>query len=117
MRYENLLAGTLKEFKNGNVNIKFSNESIMDCRQDDNMFQKGFATVFNMLAWFDTYVISDVLVFGNFEGGYILYNVRLDRVYRILTQDIDALIVGETIKLYASVPDEDEREMIEHYGY
>ena len=101
--------GYVKEFKNGNMNIHFD---IQDVYQDE-------SDVVNLL-WLidskDTYVISDEYCLSNYDMGMTLYNVRTDKTFIVsFTELAESFKTGKTLKLYARIPDEYDRELIDQF--
>ena len=103
---------SVKEFKNGNLNIRFTAEEIAEMNSDD--AQSGLYTLINALDWADCYFVGDSFCWGNFTMGQLIYNAYSDVCYILDLSDINAVLMkGETLKLYARKPDAENREMIE----
>ena len=101
--------GTIKEFKNGNMNIHFD---IQDVYKDE-------SDIVNLL-WLidshDTYNIGDEYCLSNYDMGMTLYNCRIDRVYIVsFTELAESFKTGKTLKLYARIPDKYDRELIDQF--
>ena len=101
--------GSIKEFKNGNINIKFN---INDVYKDE-------SDIVNLL-WLvddkDIYNIGDEYCLSNYDMGCTLYNIRLDKVYILsFSQLADCFKTGKTLKLYAHKPDSYDREEINNF--
>ncbi len=102
----------VKEFKNGNMNIRFTAEEIAEMNSDD--AQSGLYTLINVLDWADCYFVGDSFCWGNFTMGQLIYNAYSDVCYILDLSDIDSVLMrGKTIKIYARKPDDEDREMIE----
>ena len=102
----------VKEFKNGNINIHFTEEEIEEISRDD--MQSGLYTLINALDWADCYMIGDSFCMSNFTMGQLIYNAYSDVCYILDLSDIDTVLMqGKTLKLYARKPDPEDREMIE----
>ena len=101
--------GTIKEFKNGNMNIHFD---IQDVYQDE-------SDIVNLL-WLidshDTYNIGDEYCLSNYDMGMTLYNVRTDKIFIVSFSELsESFKTGKTLKLYARIPDEYDRELIDQF--
>ena len=95
---------TIKEFKRGSINIKQSG-----------LFNTFNDQIFNLsesLFGVDTYFVGDPVCFGNDCGAFMLYNVRLDKVYYITDYDFQRLNAGRVVKILPFTPDADQREII-----
>ena len=108
-RTHNSRLGSLKEFNNGNINIKF----------DLKMLYKNESDIVQLL-WllddFDTYNIGDEFCLSNYDMGCLLYNCYSDLTYILSFSELsDAFKTGKTLKLYARKPDEYDRQEIERY--
>ena len=96
---------TCKEFKNGNITI---NQDGRAESLNDHIFNLS-----ESLFWVDTYFIGDPVCFGNDCGAFMLYNVRLDKMYYITDRDFEKLNAGRACRLIAFTPDADQRAIIE----
>lgn len=101
--------GTIKEFKNGNMNIHFDIQDVY----------KNESDVVNLL-WLidshDTYNIGDEYCLSNYDMGMTLYNCRIDRVYIVsFTELAESFRTGKTLKLFAHIPDDYDRELIDQF--
>ena len=101
--------GTIKEFKNGNMNIHFD---IQDVYQDE-------SDIVNLL-WLidshDTYNIGDEYCLSNYDMGMTLYNVRTDKIFIVSFSELsESFKTGKTLKLYARIPDKYDRELIDQF--
>lgn len=102
----------VKEFKNGNLNISFTEEEIEEITSDD--MQSGLAALINALDWADCYFVGDSFCLSNFTMVQLIYNAYSDVCYILDLSDIDAVLMnGKTLKLYARKPDPEDLEMIE----
>lgn len=101
-----------REFKNGNINIKFFDENIKDLKS-------GKFSDIELLSFaldnVDTYFIGEEFCLSNYEMGVELYNCRIDKIYILAFSDLEKLASGKTLKLYARKPTEDDREIINNY--
>jgi hypothetical protein len=106
--------GYIKEFKNNNINVKLSIEALEN-------IARGRWSDIEVLSWLldsiDTYFIGEEFCLSNFDIGAMLYNCYSDRVYIISFTDIEEILkAGRTLKLYARIPDDSDREQIkEHF--
>ena len=101
--------GTIKEFKNGNMNIHFDIQDVY-----------YFLSVIVNLLWFivshDTYNIGDEYCLSNYDMGMTLYNVRTDKIFIVSFSELsESFKTGKTLKLYARIPDEYDRELIDQF--
>ena len=108
-----MLRGTdhCKEFKNGNINIKYDPERIAEAAKDPVLI------IASVLEWIDCYFIGETYCLSNYATGHTVYNVYSDRVYIFPWEALETLAAGKTVKLYARKPDEFDREIIEKEGY
>ena len=113
MRRENASdIGTVKEFKNGNINLSINVNRLFE--------NGGNCSDIELILWvldnIDTSLISDEFCLSNYDTGAILYNVFSDLCYIISVSDIDNVLnAGKTLKLYGHTPDKYERELIKKY--
>lgn len=104
-----------QRFKNGNLNIRFSPEEIKDIKA-------GKYSGVEVLGWklekFDSYYVGETYCLNNFTTGHTIYNCYSDVVYVVDWSDIDSILMkGKTLKLYARIPDDGDREILEKEGY
>lgn len=98
----------VKEFKNGNINVRLDGSVADD--------QELLFEVSQALDWIDTYILFDNLVmFGNDCGGYLITNIRLNKVYYITNYDCAKLRNGSTVKLVGFDPDADQTDAVNNY--
>ena len=81
-----------KEYKNGNITIKFDSE-LIDCE-----------------------FIGETFYLSNYETGHLIHNCYSDLVYIFAWSDLEKLQQGKTVKIFARIPDESDRELIEMEG-
>lgn len=103
----------VKEFKNGNVNLRFSPEQITELKT-------GKVSAVEVISWtldeIDCYFIGESYCLSNFTTGATIYNAHSDLCYIIDFSDIEkVLMAGRWLKLYARKPDETDREIIEEW--
>ena len=101
----------VKRFKNGNINIKWFDENIQDCKA-------GKFSEIELLSFSlenaDCYIIGEEFCLSNWAMGCLIYNAYMDCVYLLNFNDLERLLDGKTLKLYANFNiDEDTRELIE----
>lgn len=105
---------SIKEFKNGNINLKLECDLIDIDRINE---YDLLADLLNgCLDSKDIYMIGEIGSFGNFESSVNLYNVRLNKVYLYLIgKSYETLASGKTLKLYARKPDSYDMELINEW--
>ena len=101
-----------KEYKNGNITIKYDSETIKAAERDE------ILTLSEVLYWIDCYIVGEEFCLSNYEMGCMIYNNYSDFVYIFPFSAMDDLKAGKTVRLYARRPDEWQRESInrEFYG-
>lgn len=107
--------GIAKEFNNGNINIKLNRDTLAE-------IATGRTSDIENISWLlesiDTYFIGEEFCLSNCDMGAELYNCRIDRVYIISFTDIENVLKsGKTLKLYASIPTDTDRETLSEEGY
>ena len=100
--------GTIR-FKNGNINVRFDRSDIEDIRAGH---VSDFEVFLVTLDWVDTSLIGDEYCIGNSAMGVTLYSAYSDKVFRFNMGDLSKLRAGKTVKLYATEPTADDRELI-----
>lgn len=96
-----------KEYKNGNITIKFDSELIELAKRD------SVLALSSALETIDCYFIGETYCLSNYAMGHTIYNFHSDLCYIFAWNDIETLEQGKTLKLYARKPDEWDRELIE----
>lgn len=102
--------GMCKEYKNGNITIKFDRETVEDARKNP------ILTLSSVLNDFDCYFIGESYCLSNFAMGHTIYNAYSDLIYIFDWNLLAMLKNGEVVKLYAREPDETDREIMEREG-
>lgn len=102
--------GIIREYKNGNITIKYYQDGIK-ASKEDNIY-----TLWSVMELLDCAFIGDTYCLSNYETGYTIYNYHNDKVYIFPWSDLETLENGKTIRLYARKPDETDRELIEREG-
>ena len=102
--------GIIKEYKNGNITIKYYKDGILESKRD------SILTLSSLLDMIDCYFIGETYCLGNYETGHTVYNAYSDLVYVFAWSELEALEAGKTVKLFARKPDETDRELIEMEG-
>lgn len=92
------------EFKNHNINIKLD-WYYKDLFNDDN-----WGTLNAILTKLDCYIIGEPFSIGNFDAGYMVYNLHSDMCYTLSGQKMADFKEGKSVKLYAYKPNTDDRE-------
>lgn len=98
-----------KEFKNGNISIKYDTETIESAKNDE------LLTISEVLNAIDCYFIGETFCLSNYASGHMVYNAYSDLVYTFNWKLLEDLKAGKTIKLYAKKPDGNEKEEIEKF--
>ena len=96
-----------KEYKNGNMLIHFDRELIEFAKRD------SVLALASALDTADCYFIGETYCLSNYETGHTIYNAYSDLVYVFAWKDLKKLQQGKTIKLFARIPDESDRETLE----
>lgn len=99
-----------KEYKNGNITVKYDRDMIQASKKDQTL------TISDVLSWIDCYFIGETYCLSNYETGHTLYNAYSDLVYIFPWRYLEDLEKGKTIRLYAHRPDESDREILETEG-
>lgn len=100
-----------KRFKNGNINVKLDADTIARWRKG---LLHAMETLLNELENVDTYMIGEEFNLGNSAVGITVYSYYADKCYTVnLDSDLDTILDGKTLKLYARDPDENDREILE----
>lgn len=68
------------------------------------------------LFWNDTYIYGGPVCFGNDCGAFTFYNYNRACIYYLTDRDINKLKAGHNVILYATEPDENDREILELFG-
>ena len=106
----------LKEFKNGNLNIKFSAEMLEEIKKNTHV--DSMSTLSDLLFWNDCYIVGDSFCISNYAMAISIYNNYLDVLYTLNLSDLEnKLIAGKTLKLYAQKVSSDDRNMLESEGF
>lgn len=96
-----------KEYKNGNITIKFDSELIELAKRD------SILALASALETIDCYFIGETYCLSNYATGHTIYNTYSDLIYIFDWNLLAMLKNGETVRLYARKPDETDRELIE----
>lgn len=114
MLRESTYNGILREYKNGNITIKF-------CKDDLEEIEAGHVSDVEVLSWvlenLDCYFIGDTYCLSNWETGHTLYNAYSDLVYIFPWALLEDLKAGKTVRVYSRKPDEYDRELLANEGY
>ena len=103
--------GTIREYKNGNITVKYTSDGIKDSKRDNVL------TISELLSWFDCSFIGDTYCLNNYETGHTVYNYYSDLIYVFPWKALQELEQGKTIRLYARKPNQWDREQIEQEEY
>lgn len=99
-------------FKNGNINVRFDRSDLEDIRAGH---VSDLEVLLVSLDAVDTYAVGEEYCLGNSAMGRTFYSAYSGKVFRFNMADIGRLRAGKTVKLYASDPDADDRELIEEF--
>ncbi len=99
-----------KEYKNGNIIIKYDRDMIAKSKRD------SLLTLSSVLDEIDCSFIGETYCLSNYETGHTVYNAYSDLVYVFTWSKLEALEAGKAVKLFARKPDEADRELIEMEG-
>ena len=102
--------GIIKEYKNGNITIKYYKEGIQESKRD------SLLALSSLLDMIDCYFIGETYCLSNYETGHTIYNAYSDLIYVFAWSGLEALESGKAVKLFARKPDETDRELIEREG-
>jgi hypothetical protein len=100
----------IKEFQNGNLSIRFPVEY-------RDKLKRGVLSSIEVISWvleeLDCYFIGDEFCLSNYEMGAMIYNCYSDLMYIINFNDIENILAsGRWLRLYARIPDTNDREII-----
>ena len=96
-----------KEYKNGNIIIKYDRDMIAESKRD------SLLTLSSALDEIDCSFIGETYCLNNYETGHTVYNNYSDLVYIFAWSELEALKAGKAVKLFARKPNETDRELIE----
>lgn len=103
-----------KRFNNGNLNIRFSPDEIQDIKAGK---YSPIELLSCKLEAFDTTFIGEQYCLSNYTMGCTLYSYYADKVFILDFSDIDNILMeGRTLKLYATKPTQEDREIMESEG-
>lgn len=112
-RFDKKVNDEVKQFHNGNISIKFNKETIDVCNNNEHKYLKALEEISYIINNIDCYYIGDEYSCGNYDVGISIYNVNTGLIYRfVITYCVNELLDGKTLKLYGSLPDEDDLTMI-----
>lgn len=103
--------GIIKEYKNGNIIIKYYKEGIQESKRD------SILTLSNLLDMIDCYFIGETYCLNNYATGHTIYNAYSDLVYVFAWNELESLESGKAVKLFARKPDETDKEILEKEGF
>lgn len=96
-----------KEFKNGNISIKYDTKTINDANKDE------LLTISEVLNAIDCYFIGETFCLSNYATGHTVYNAYSDLCYTFNWAWLEDLKAGKTVRLYARKPDEYDKKYIQ----
>lgn len=95
------------QFDNGNLNIRIEKEDLEDYLKDQVFFLS------DLLWHLSCEFVGESFCLGNADTGHLIYNYSKDCCYIFSWRELETLAEGNTVKLYAHKPTEEERELIE----
>ncbi len=106
-----MVHGDSVRFRNGNMNLRFTQDEI-------NQIKSGRVSDIEVLSWIldelDCEFLGDEFCLSNYEMGCLIYSHYFDKTYLLRFTDIEnVLMKGNALKLYAREPDENDRELLE----
>lgn len=105
----------MKELKNGDIIVHAEDCRLVTSLSNYNTLT-GWALIATALDQVDTYMVGEApYCLGNTCCAMDFYNVRLERIYTVIDAMIDDLLQGKTIRLYAHVPTELDRQECEEW--
>lgn len=94
----------IKEFENGNLSIRFPAEYMEGLKSNK-------YSAIEVISW-----VLDEFCLSNYTMGAMIYNCYSDLVYIIDFSDIEnVLAAGRWLRLYARIPDTNDREIIDEW--
>jgi hypothetical protein len=99
-----------KEYKNGNITIKYDSDTIQESKRD------SVLTISDVLSWLDCCFIGETYCLSNYETGHTVYNLYSDLIYIFPWRYLEDLENGKTVRLYARRPDSADRDIIKEEG-
>jgi len=96
----------IREFGNGYINIRFTQQDIEDAKKDE------LLVLSEVLGSADCYFIGETFCLSNWTTGHEIYNAYSNLTYIFDWSDLDKLKAGKTVKLYARDVDEAALEWI-----
>ena len=99
IRTNSMNEGEVLQFKNGNINVRFSESSLEN-------IAKGKWTDIEVLSWLldsiDTYFEGDEFCLSNYDMGALLHDYYSGKEFIVSFGDINRVLLnGKTLKLYA----------------
>ena len=110
----------VKEFKNGNINIRLDRDEIKQLNIDEtseNDFWKLYAFVGTLLDSIDCDYLGDFYSMGNSIQAIDIYNHRTDRIFTICDFEFYSIAEGLMVKLIGRKPTEDESEIMNDWDF
>jgi hypothetical protein len=105
---------TIKEFKNGNFNLKYTKEEQFSFDFNEYNLMREFYYILENLMEFDFMAIGNFECIGNDDIMIRFYNERLQKAYiMVINSDVSKLITGETVKLIGHNLDDHEKELLQ----
>lgn len=105
----------IKEFGNGNINIRFSPDEIAELKTGKISAVEVLSRTLDKI---DCYFIGESYCLSNYTTGATIYNAYSDLCYIIDFSDVESVMMsGQWLKLYARTPDDTDREILEKEGF
>lgn len=96
-----------KEFNNHNLSLKWTQYDIEKAKADPLLYLSDWLSM-----TFDCDFIGETYCLSNYETGHTIYNFYSDVTYIFPWRFLDDLLDGKRVRLFANVPDEYDREII-----
>ena len=104
----------VKEFNNGNINVKFDSDDIKKCNAAGNdNFWKAYEILGAYLDSVDCEYIADFYSVGNVHQAIDIFNHRTQKIFSIYDNEFYELIEGSTIKLIGRNATDEELEILD----
>ena len=103
--------GIIREYKNGNITIRYYKEGIEESKKDNILLLSS------LLDMIDCSFIGETYCLSNWATGHTIYNAYSNLVYVFSWSEIEELERGKTIRLYARKPNETDKEILEKEGF
>lgn len=99
----------IREFENGDIVIKYDELAIKQAEHD------SMLVLSEVLSHMDCTIVGLPYCLNNYDMGFTVYNWHSDYCYVLPCSEIPELKAGNSVRLYAHKPDDDEMEMIQEF--